>query len=164
MNKEQIYKIKYFDAYYLYDRECPKTKLSVHEAYGYVEKYKGTIIVHFIKKIENVNDRIIKGLFLPKNSLVSRSTLSSQVLKDVKLHSKVSLEWDDVDIAANISIRESSIMKTVGILEAIELDHIVLSNPDTKRIYPLPEKAHPEKRATYYVIPTSCIKNIIELK
>ncbi len=174
MKNEKIYKIRYVDAYYLYKEECsrdfflyigdrPETKLSPHEAYGYIRYYKDSIILDFIKKTDEKDLKMVKGLILPNNSLLSKSKILNKSFPNISLKKKVHLQWDDLCFAENISIRESSIMETVGILVAIESDHIVIGDPDTKRIYPLPEKSHPNKKPSYYIIPISFIKNIKQI-
>lgn len=165
-----IYNIKYIDAYYLYDKECPKTELSIHEAYGYLQEYNGSLILEFIKNIKSEsgiksNDHksdILKGLIIPEKSVFSVSQVFKILeLENMKINSKVSIKWSDVVYIANQPIRECSIMETVGIIEKIGNDHLVIKDPDTKRIYPLPDKKHPDHKPTYYVIPKSLI---IEIK
>lgn len=48
MNK--IYNVKYVDASYSFSKNFKDSGLSVHEAYGYVEKNGNNIIITFIKK------------------------------------------------------------------------------------------------------------------
>lgn len=69
-------RINYTDAYYiLEDQEDLVTTLPNNEAYGYITKGKDdSIIVHFIKKVQEENpDFIVKGLILPNNSIISNT-------------------------------------------------------------------------------------------
>jgi hypothetical protein len=163
---EKISLVKYTDAYYIYGKECPPTKIPLHEAYGYVTKTYDVLLVEFIKlsqaenqKKENVNT--VKGLIIPAQALISNSNhFVKNNLNDLTQQSKIAITWSDVVYIANVPRTDVSIMKSEGILEKNADDHIVLSHPKTFRIKPLPEERHPEKDPDYYVIPKSLILTV----
>ena len=51
-------------------------------------------------------------------------------------------------------------MYTEGVLYRIEKDYILLENPETIRMSPLPIKNHPLERNTFYIIPKTFITDI----
>ena len=163
---EKISLVKYTDAYYIYAKECLPTKIPLHEAYGYVTKTHDVLLIEFIKlsqagnqKKENVN--IVKGLIIPVQALISNSNhFVINNLNDLTQQSKVVITWSDVVYLANVSRKNVSIMRSEGVLEKNENDHIVLSHPKTFRIKPLPKERHPEKDPDYYVIPKSLILTV----
>lgn len=166
---EKIFNIKYVDAYYIYAKDLGATKLSLHEAHGYVERNGNNIIIIFIKKrgtsskeiIKN-KENIVKGLVIPDTALSSVvDKYNSDILNNVTKGSSVKVEWRDIVYVANLPRYDCSVMYTEGILFRIEKKHIVLKNPETIRTYPTPIKNHPEGNpATYLVIPVSFIKDI----
>lgn len=174
MNAEKIYNIKYVDAYYVYDKKIGKTKLSLFEAYGYVERKADSIIIFFIKKMGVSNKKIIegkenivKGLIIPDTALMSAvDVYKTDLLKNVVVGSDISITWRDVGYVANLPAYDHSVvMYTEGVLYKIEKDYIVLKDPQTVRTYPLPIKNHPGSgRPTFLVVPTSFITNVTIIK
>ncbi len=168
-----VYNIKYIDAYYSYNKNISRTKLFLHEAYGYVERDKDNIIVVFIKEIgEKIGDiireggNITKGLIIPDTSLVSvvRTYSNIDVFGNITEGMFLSITWRDVVYVANLARYDCSIMQTKGVLDKIESDHIVVRDPETTRIYPSSFEGHPAKKPNYYIIPISFISNISVLK
>lgn len=168
-----ISNIKYVDAYYAYAKEIGETKLSVHEAYGYVEQVKDSIIVVFIKKrgsyikdaIKEGGD-IIKGLILPDTSIVSAlDTFDTDILKNITENTKVKIEWRDVLYVANSPRYDCSIMSTDGLLYKIKKDHIVLKEPKTTRVYPKNVQKFSENESpSYLILPISFITKVEVIK
>lgn len=166
---KKISNIKYVDAYYVYTKDIGITKLSLHEAHGYVERNGRNIIIIFIKKngtnngeaIKN-NENMIKGLVIPDAALLPAiDKYNGDTLNNATVGSSVKVEWRDIVYVANLPRYDCSIMYTEGTLFRIEKDHIVLKNPETIRIYPTPIKNHPEGNpATYLIIPLSVIKDL----
>jgi len=170
---DKIYNIKYVDAYYSYEKNITQTKLSLFEAYGYVEKNADNLVIIFIKKLGIKNEKtikenedIIKGLVIPYTALVSAvRTFKTNILKNLAEGSSVTVKWRDLVFVANLPRYDCSTMYTEGILFKIASDHIVLKNPKTIRIYPYPVKNHPESEIpSYLIIPISFITNITILK
>ena len=173
MNMDEIYSVKYVDAYYIYTKSIGKTKLSLHEAHGYMERNGDNIIIIFIKKrwannrrVMNEKGNIVKGLVIPDTAVVSTvGTYKNDILKNVITGSPVTVTWRDVVYVANLPRYDCSTMCTDGILFKIEKDHIVLKDPETIRMYPMPVKNHPGGGLpTYLVIPISFIADIRAIK
>ncbi len=164
----KIYNIHYVDAYYLYDDEIGETKLSPHEAYGYMEKNNDNLVIIFIKKVEDSQNQIIvKGLVIPNTALISAlgSATNDILLRNIEVGSRIKIEWQDIVYVANILRRDCSVMYTEGVLVKIEKDHIVIKNPETIRTYPRPVQNHPGGGLpTYLVLPISFITDISEIK
>lgn len=172
MKADQVYSIKYIDAYYVYLKNIKKTDYTSflpHEAYGYMERNGDNIIIIFIKKrgtsvkkLIKEKGKIVKGLVIPDTSLIttSKNKKNNDVLKNVTINSPVSVTWRDIVYVANMAVHDCSIMYTEGILIRIENDHIVLKTPETICVDPAPVKNHPMEKPNYYIIPTSFIKNI----
>lgn len=173
----KIYNIKYIDAYYIdssygHNKKLKKTKLFLHEAFGYLKKNGNNIIVTFIKENEVNNkdkkDRkkdIIKGLVLPNTAIVSLSSTSKiNITKKIPVGSCVAVNWRDMVFVANQPRYDCSVMYTEGILFRVEKDHIVLKNPETIRAYPKPIVNHPAEKPIFYVIPKSFITDITIIK
>lgn len=170
---DKIYNIRYVDAYYSHAQNIGETKLSLHDAHGYVEKSGDNIIIIFIKKRNTNNNEIIrtkqsivKGLVIPNTALVSVvEVYKNDILKNVTIGAFVAVIWRDVVYVANLPRYDCSIMRTEGVMFRIEKDHIVLKNPETTRIYPEPIKNHPEGNpATYLIIPISFVTEIIDAR
>jgi len=165
---EEIYKIKYVDAYYIFENEIGTTKLSPHEAFGYVKKNRDNIIITFVKKVsvsggqERANDNfIVKGLVIPDSALLSVSKdFKITIPSNLKESSLVAVAWRDVVYVGNTERRDCSVMYSEGILHSVHDDHIVLKNPETIRTYPAPVINHPSGKPTYYIIPKSFITDI----
>ncbi|MCR4306739.1 MAG: hypothetical protein NUV42_02100 [Candidatus Yonathbacteria bacterium] len=171
-NTDKVYNVSYTDAAYFYKKPIGKTKLSLHDAYGYVKKNGNNIIVTFIKKrgenrppkIDKKTD-IIKGLVVPDTALMSVvKTFKTDILKNVPVGANVEVTWRDVVYVANTPTYDCPIMYSEGIVHKIEKDHIVLKNPETIRVRPTPVRNHPVERARYYVIPISFITSIAVIK
>ncbi len=166
---KKIYIVKHVDAYYTYEKRIGKTKLSFHEAHGYVERKGNNIIIIFIKKRKISNkktierkENIIEGLVIPDTSLVSVvDTYKTDILKNITIGSPVSVTWRDVVYVANTPTYDCHIMYTEGVLTKIKRDHIVLKDPETLCVYPSPARNHPGMGLpTYLVIPISFITDI----
>jgi len=153
---KNIYKVKYVDAFYFYNQECPKIKVKVHEAYGYLTRKKNNIFLEFIKSTRTRNNKIIKGLIIPNSALISEYMNKKNGFVFRK-GSKVSIHWQDVVYVANTIRQKSSIMYSVGVVFRTADKYVVLKSPETKRIYPKPRIQHPQEQPTYYVIPKSLI-------
>lgn len=159
---EKISNIKYIDASYFYNKNLP-TKLSIHEAYGYMRKSKKNITIEFIKQISKNKDnkQIIKGLIIPANALTSlNKNFEIQGLQKIKIGSNISVVWRDIVYIANMPKRDCSIMYSEGILYKATNSYLVLKNPETIKTHPLPIKNHPQKKPKYYMIPKSFITEI----
>jgi len=170
---KKIYTVKYVDAYYIYEKRIGKTKLSLHEAHGYVERRGNNIIIIFIKKRKISNkktiegkENIVEGLVIPDTALVSVvDTYKTDILKNITIGSSVSVTWRDVVYVTNTPTYDCPIMYTEGILTKIKRDHIVLKDPETIRVYPTPVRNHPGRGLpTYLMIPISFITDITVIK
>lgn len=167
MKIDKIYNIKYVDAYYTYAKNISQTKLSLHEAHGYVKKNKNNIIIAFIKrKLAHGQEEVALGLVIPDMALVSKKdTANRKILANLRVGLFIAITWRDIVIFDSGDLRnDCPIMYTEGILFKIEKDHIVLKNPETIRTYPDPIKNHPIKKPGYYIIPISFITNITIIK
>lgn len=167
-----ICNIKYVDAWYTYEKDVGKTVLPPHESYGYVEKKGDDIIIVFIKRLGseprstiNAGEPIVKGLVIPDKALLSASSAQPHLLKSAPSGSRVTVTWRDIRYVANVSEYQSAIMRTKGVLHAIEKDHIVLKDPNTSRLYPTKKRIHPaSQRQTFLIIPTSFITDLVVKK
>lgn len=182
MKMDKIYSIKYVDAHYSYepdlytkeyythkeDLRVESTAVSHLSAYGYIKKYGSDIIVAFIKKkgvsltetIEKGED-IIKGLIIPSTALLSKvQTCNQDVLKGVKIGSRVAVTWRDVVYVANQPRYNCSSMYTEGTLYKTEGNHIVLKDTETIRTHPVPVMSHPAGKPLWYTIPISFISDM----
>lgn len=161
MNK--VFNIKYIDAYYIYTKKISQTKLSLHEAYGYVKKNGNNIIIAFIKrKLEHGQEKVALGLVIPDTAFVSKKDIfDKKILANLKTGMSIAVTWRDIVVFDSGDLRDNCpIMYTEGILLKIEKDHIVLKNPETVRVYPSPVRNHPLKKPDYYIVPTSLITDI----
>lgn len=174
MDGDKIYKIKYTDAYYIdssYGRtkKLRGTKLPINEAYGYLKKEKDILIITFLRekgaiKINKSKD-LIQALILPETALVSvTKKFKTKKLKKIKIGDTVMVTWWDVVYVQNMAVYEPSIMYTEASLIGIKRDHIVLKDPETIRIHPLPIHNHPKEKPLFFIIPISFIKNISVVK
>lgn len=163
---DKIYNIKYVDAYCIYAKKIGQTKLSIHEAYGYVKKNGNNIIIAIIKrKLAHKKEEVALGLVIPDTALLSYKNNNARILADFKMGVLVAVIWRDIVIFDYSGSRnDCPIMYTEGVLFKIEKDHIVLKNPETIRTYPNPIKNHPIKKPNYYMIPISFITNIAIVK
>ncbi len=159
-----ICNIKYIDAYYIdssygEEKELGKTKLRLHEAYGYISENDNSLLISFIKEIAGgENKDVVKGIVIPKKAVKSESLVfNKDIVEDISLGSLVSLDWRDVVFVSNKDRHDCSVMNTKGILFKVEDDHIVIKNPKTLRKYPEPIKSHPEEKPLFYIIPKSFI-------
>ena len=163
---DKIYNIKYTDAFYIDDKNIGQTKLHIYETYGYLKKNGKNLIVVFIKEhkttikeIKSKKLNIIKGLIIPDTALLSTNNnkFKNSKSKHTKIGSNISVTWRDIVYVANLPRYDCGIMYTEGILFRIEKDHIVIENPETICIHPLPIENHPIKKPNYYIIPLSFI-------
>lgn len=179
---DKIFNIKYVDAHYSYepdlhtkeyyshkkDLKRESTSVFLLDAYGFVERYHNDIVVAFIKKrgvplketIEK-KEKIAAGLIIPDGALLSvASSPNHEVLKGVKIGSRLAVTWRDISVALGGLQYDCSIMYTEGTLHKIEKDHIVLKDTETIRTHPLPVVNHPAGKPMWYTIPISFIKDI----
>lgn len=164
---DKIYNIKYVDAYYLYVKNIGQTKLSLHEAYGYVKKNNNNIIIAFIKeRFAHKREEVALGLVIPDTALIStKNVTNNKILANFKIGTFVTVTWRDIVIFDSSDLRDKCpIMYTEGILYKIKKDHIVLKNPETIRTYPNSIKNHPKKKPNYYIIPITFIDDIKTIK
>ncbi len=154
--------VRYFDAYYSL-KGRPFTRLISCESYGYAEKIDGAVIVRFAKGVSaDIHDKTMPGHMIPKRNLISESKKFDASLFDGLVQNlNITVKWSASAKYHGESNPEISIMKTEGILEGNESDRLVIKNPKTKSIQPLPEKEHPgDCVPTYYVIPKAAILEI----
>lgn len=179
---DKIFNIKYIDAHYSYepdlytkeyylrkeDLKKQSTALHFFSTHGFVEKHNNNIVVAFVKEngvsiketIEK-GEKIIDGLVIPDTALLSRVDASdSNILKGVKIGSRVAVTWRDIVRVVSQSRYDCSIMYTEGTLYKKESDHIVLKDTETIRTHPMPAKNHPAGKPLWYTIPISFIKDI----
>lgn len=160
--------LKYTDAYYLYDTVPPlDIKLPIYEAYGYIEHVRDHIILHFIRESDpdeqyTLSAHLVhKGLLIPNSAIIEKNVASNDVLsKDLILNSEVEILWNDIVKLANSFQDSPSIMRTSGKIATYSKEFIVLENPITVRVYPLPEVKHPEQDPKFYIIPLSVITDL----
>jgi hypothetical protein len=160
---DEVYNIKYVDAYYSYEKELGETKLSLHEAYGYVKRNKNNIVITFIKrKYSNGKEEPALGLVIPNTAIISKEdVVNYKILNDFKVGVSAAVTWLDIVIFDSGDIRnDCPIMYTEGNLSKIEKDHIVLEDPETIQTHTNPVRNHPVKKPSYYIIPTSLISDI----
>lgn len=163
---DKIYNIKYVDAYHIYAKNISQTKLSLHEAHGYMKRNGNNIIIAFIKKrLAHGKEEVALGLVIPNNALFRfKNNFKNKVL-GLDIGVPVSVIWRDVVIFDSGDLRnDCPIMYTEGILFKVEKDRIVLKNPETICIYPKPIRNHPIKKPSYYIIPISFITDITIIK
>ena len=153
---KNIYQIKYVDAFYFYNEECPEIKVKIHDAYGYLTRKKDDLFLEFIKGIGDRDDKIVKGLIIPESALLSEYMKNKNGLSFRK-GSDVNIHWQDVVYVANTVRQQSSVMHSAGIVFKNAKKYVVLKSPETKRVFPQSETFHPQERPTYYVIPKSLI-------
>jgi hypothetical protein len=171
-----IYNIKYIDAHYGYGQySADVSTLPIQEAYGYVHIGKNDIIVQFIKKkstakefnpIKN-KDTIVKGLIIPKVltlPFVKSFDPKEELFAVLEIGKKTEATWRDVTYVANTKRYDSAVMRSRGVLVDIHKDHLVLTQPETMRIYPKPEINHPEKPAAFCRIPLPALTDIKQPK
>ncbi|MCX6739300.1 MAG: hypothetical protein NT098_04620 [Candidatus Parcubacteria bacterium] len=154
--------VRYFDAYYSLGGR-PLTRLISCESYGYAEKIDGAVIVRFAKGVSaDIHDKTMQGHMIPKRNLISESkNFDASLFDGLVQNSNITVKWSTSAKYHGEANPEISIMKTEGTLEANENDRIVIKNPKTKSIQPLPEKEHPGGCvSTYYVIPKAEILEI----
>lgn len=160
--------LKYTDAYYLYDTVLPQEiVLPIYEAYGYTEYIKDHTILHFIKKFDSINQYnsivqfVHKGLLIPNSAIIEKKIDSNYFLfKEIILNTTAEVLWNDIVKLANNFQDSPSIMKTLGKIIICSKDYIVLENPVTVRVHPLPEVKHPEQDPKFYIIPFSVVINL----
>lgn len=163
----KIYNIKFVDAYYTFAKKVDQTKLSLHEAYGYVKKNGNNIIIVFIRKIlTHRKNEVALGLVIPDSALISKkSKAKNKILANHKIGDTVAITWRDIVIFDSENLRnDCSIMYTEGVLFRINKDHIVLKSPETIRVYPSPIRNHPINKPDYCTIPISFVVNITVIK
>lgn len=157
----QVHRVKYVDAAFLYSKEVPEVRLRDQEAYGYVAELDDVYVINFIKKSGISPDEIarskmdvVKGLIIPKP--VHRVEIDdSYIGKRIRVH------WRDVVYVANLPRFQYSVMESVGVVEKIGDEVILLENPITQRISPSPAERHPKTDTpTYLLIPRSRIEMI----
>lgn len=182
---DKIYHIKYVDGHYSYEPDLYTKEYYTHKedlnvestavhflrAYGYVEKHGDDIVVAHAKKKGITLKEIIKeggkigiGLVIPDSSLLSKVCAQNHdVLRGVKIGTRVAVTWRDVVAVANIARYDCAIMYTEGTLYKIEKDHIVLRDTETIRTHPMPVKNHPAGKPLWYTIPISFIKDVEDI-
>ena len=160
----EVCKIKYIDAYYA--TRDSKNSFGVSrtcEAYGYVEKTEKDVIVYFIQKIEKDTPGVIlRGLMIPHTNLFSYvKTFDPTSITDTLCFSeRIEVTWRSVTFVNNIVWQEAPTMRTRGVLVNINDDHIVISDPETSRIFPEPETLHPSIKPKFYYIPLASILSV----
>lgn len=157
----EIYRITYTDAYYTYRKKLGEEKLPHHEAYGYLERKDGSLLVTFIKRLKKENESpMVEGLVIPEEALFSY--IKNDQPKDIsnfKEGDRVEVIWKDIVYVKNTWVKKSHRMCSRGILFNVKKDLIVLKKAKTARISPYLKK-HPAKRPEYYIIPRSFIIDI----
>jgi hypothetical protein len=158
---DRIACIKYFDAYYLLIHDYKETKLLIHEAHGYLSETNDAFVLEFIKNNSNNSEELIKGLLIPKKALVSQvQNHTNQHLFQIPSGVEVSILWQDIVYVANLKRDELSLMETTGTFVG-QKDHcVVIRNPKTKKIHPLPKEKHPPTDPTFYIIPMSFVTSL----
>ena len=162
----EVCNIKYIDAYYATrDRNNFFGVLRTHEAHGYLEMTEKDVIVYFIQKIEKDTSGVIsKGLMIPRTNLLSYvETFDPTPITDTLCFGeRIEVIWRDVVHVELVAWQEASTMRTRGILVDINInnDHIVISDPETFRIFPGPQRPHPETKPKFYGIPLASILSV----
>jgi hypothetical protein len=154
MNK--VANIKYIDASYSYEKECPTINIKTHEAFGYFKEKNDDIFLEFIKKEKGTKNTIIKGLIIPHLALLSNYKKYNNT-GNFKKGSEVSITWKDIVYVANTSRQKSSTMFSKGVVYKDTKKYVVLEKPKTHRNYPKPKISHPEKQPNFYIIPKCLI-------
>lgn len=159
--EQRIGRVYYYDAYYLHTQEYKSTRPLLHEAYGFVTEDIDDIVVEFILPQKETTNDVIKGLVVPRGALrvqVQNATFPHDT--ESMIGTQVYVYWRDVVYVANMPQRESSTMETCGILTGSHEKCIVISQPRTTRIDPLPERPHKDENAVFLMIPFSLVANI----
>lgn len=134
-------------------------KLYKYEAIGFLSRNKqNDFILEYILDTKP-NKNIIEGLVIPKQAIL-KNQKENNIAEKFKINQKVSLDWYDAVHVVNDSIKEISIMNTEGEIYKKYKKFILIKDPVTTRVYPLPNKKHPEDDCQYYLIPNCLIKNI----
>jgi len=168
----EVSNVKYVDAHYGYGSDFADIDtLPIQEAYGYIEKSGGDITVVFIKSPKKFfgwprsvfrrRGIIIKGLVIPQTNLVSCVQVDDLYESiSIPVNAPITVLWHNVLHIANLPRRNSSLMRTEGILAGVAKDHIVVTNPSTTWEVPKQVGQHPEKPPSFYRIPIVAIKRI----
>jgi hypothetical protein len=158
---EKVSHIKYIDAYYSYDTNLKKVNFPVHEAYGFSRRNAvGDYIIAYIREVFPTPNKIAAGLIIPEGSLLSSFNKAAKSVFNFELNSNVSIKWRDIVIFHNGDRSDSSVMETTGILHEVSDSYVVIKDPKTFRLTPLPATEHPKHHPHYYVIPKSLILEI----
>ncbi len=158
--------IKYIDSYYLYTPTYSTSIFRIHEACGYVSKDGQSVRVEFVRQIRPRFDGIVRGLLIPP-SLIHKGNKKQKKTSlecDAKQGDKILVKWEDVTLVSYSKRRKCSLIKTVGVLEDVDSQRLIVSNPTTTKRYRNSRIEHPKKRPTFYVIPISVIKIIKKMQ
>lgn len=168
-----ITRVHFFDTAYTTKPNAPAPHLKVHEAYGYLHRFGGNILVTFIKQTAPEplwrtcvrylfhcgHAHVVKGLVIPEEALVSHEDTSAQkVVSRIPIGTTISVTWRDVVYLANVYARPCHLMRTRGVLCDIRTDSIVVRAPQTTRLFPFPRRVH-ARDAVYMTIPISLIRS-----
>jgi len=143
---DEIYHIKYVDAYYSYAKKLGRVGLATHDAHGYVKKNGRNIVVAFIKsKKARGKEEVALGLVVPDTALIpKKNTTKNKILEKFKVGMLLAVTWRDIVIFDYTDSRnECSIMYTEGILFKTKDNLIVLKDPETIRMSPVPVRITP---------------------
>lgn len=160
----KISKVSYVDATYSTQIEGVHLKPRIHTAYGYVTDRDRSLVVSFIEKqpnwLSSVLKRkfIVKGLLIPKESLLSVTNTTGGLTQHA-VGTRLRIWWRDVVYLANVYERPAHIMRTQGILKAVDKHYVLIENQTTKRTWPLPQRAHVQS-AKLIMIPTQLIQRV----
>ncbi len=162
---EKIYKIQYVDARYSYEKKInTKSKLPLHEAYGYIEERKDCTLVIFVKSLLpsiKWGDTLLMGLILPKRATISLNEQTKiPALKNIRVGTRVVVILQDIVFFESTGRRDCSTMYTEGILIKKGIDQVIIKDPETIRTYPLPIANHPGSSPTFLCIPLGFIVSI----
>lgn len=138
-------------------------KLYKYEAVGFLSKNKkNDYILEYILDTKP-SKNIVEGLIIPQQAIL-KNQKENNITENFKINQKVSIDWYDTVHVLNDSRRAVSVMNTRGIIFKKNKKFLLISEPSTTRIHPLPKKVHPEEVCQYYLIPNCLIKNIKLIK
>jgi hypothetical protein len=157
-------KIEYVDAFYISDDNLEQIDLYPHVSYGRVYEERDSYFVYSLLSKKNTLDGdfiIEKGLLVPLQSLISSyKKIDSNIFLHSTVNKRVAIEWNDIVYFEEEIPSSLTKMYTEGEVVIKTDTFLVVKDPITIRVSPLPIKNHPKYTPFYYVIPLSFIMAI----
>lgn len=149
----QVFAVQYTDALYFKKGELKSERPRRYIAIGKTIQKENYLIVYFSEKI---NGAPLRGLLLPKESIILRSASiqnNGQTFSYPKRNSEIGIYWSDVVYFENGRIPDSPTnMYTEGILIKEDVNSVTIRWPKTIKIKGSDSENHPGN-----IEPESCI-------